>query len=147
MRTYSKSLAIANRILGSESSKIYYSSTSNGAVHSNLVFGVIESLPAQSMLLSSIALDLQEASDTDIICTLVRVTSDDLTTTITELDTSAAAITVTLSAGDRHVSQEISPHILSGSYVYGLKVTACRADPSAGDPGEGLSATYVLGYV
>ena len=147
MRTYSKSLAIANRILGSESSKIYYSSTSNGVVYQNLIFGVVESLPAQSMLLSSIALDLQEAADTDITCTLVRVTSDDLTTTTTEQDTSAADITITLAAGNRHITQEISPHILSGSYTYGLKVTACRADASAGNAGEGLSATYVLGYV
>jgi hypothetical protein len=147
MRTYSKSLAIANRILGSESSKIYYSSTSNGAVHQGLVFGVVKSLPAQSILLTSITLDLQEASDTDITCTLVKVTDPNLSITVSEQDTSAVDITVTLSAGDRHVSQEISPHILSGSYVYGLKVTACRADPSTGDPGEGLSTTYVLGYV
>ena len=147
MRTYSKSLAIANRILGSESSKIYYSSTSNGTVHQDLIFGVIESLPAQNLLLSSIALDLQEAADTDIVCKLVRITSDDLTTTTLEQDTSAADITVTLSTGNRHVTQEISPHILSGSYVYGLKITSCRANPAAGNSGEGLSATYVLGYV
>lgn len=147
MRTYSKSLAIANRILGSESSKIYYSSTSNGAVHSDLIFGVVKSLPAQSLILNSIALDLQEASDTDITCTLVRVTSDDLSTTTTERDTTGADVAATLSAGNRHVTQDISPHVLSGTYVYGLKVTSCREDPSAGDPGEGLSATYVLSYV
>ena len=147
MRTYSKSLAIANRILGSESSKIYYSSTSNGVVNLNLVFGVIKSLPSQNMLLSSIALDLQEAADTNIVCKLVRITSDDLTTTSVEQDTGSSDITVTLSSGDRHVTQEISPHILSGSYLYGLKVTSCNSDALSGSPGEGLSATYVLGYV
>ena len=45
MRTYSKSLAIANRILGSESSKIYYTVSAQGAVHQNLVFGVINIIP------------------------------------------------------------------------------------------------------
>ena len=148
MRTYSKSLAIANRILGSESSKVYYSSTSNGAVHQNLVFGVIKALPEQNVLLHSIALDLQEASDTDIICTLVRINDvSDLTNVTVEQDTSLADIEVTLSAGDHHVTEAVSPHVLNSSYTYGLKVTSSLADPSNGDPGEGLSATYVLGYV
>jgi len=148
MRTYSKSLAIANRILGSESSKIYYTVSAQGAVHQNLVFGVINIIPEKSLQLHSIELSLQEASTSPITCKLVKINLDDLSSTTVEIDDALADIALTLDAGDRHVLQEISPHTLNSTYKYGLKITGAT-DPTAVAPnrGEGLSATYVLSYV
>lgn len=148
MRTYSKSLAIANRILGSESSKIYYTISSQGAVHQDLVFGVITVIPEQSLQLHSIELGLQEASSTDVTCRLVIINSDNLESISDETDDVGAPIDITIPAGSRRVLQEISPKTLVNTYKYGLKVQPTVVpDSTENSYGEGLTASYVLSYV
>ena len=149
MRTYSKSLAIANRILGSESSKIYYTTAAQGEVYPGLIFGLISITPEQSLNLHSIELNLQEASASNIVCRLVKIVTADLTTTVDELDNTASNIDITLPIGDRTALAEISPHVLVSTYKYGLKLTpATTAPDSTAFPyGSGLSATYVLSHV